>query len=91
MEEQNSANAEESATPANEPAALSGEADGAESTKSNGRTLKLKASEEQSDSAQSTAMDVSRQPRNARCAGRRKAGVERRVAPRGEIVGAASQ
>ncbi|RZO69007.1 MAG: transcription termination factor Rho [Halieaceae bacterium] len=59
MEEQNSANAEESATPANEPAALSGEADGAESTKSNGRTLKLKASEEQSDSAQSTAMDVS--------------------------------
>ena len=62
MEEQNSANAEESATPANEPAALSGEADGAESTKSNGRTLKLKASEEQSDSAQSTAMDVSDSP-----------------------------
>ena len=56
MEEQNSANAEESATPANEPAALSGEADGAESTKSNGRTLKLKASEEQSDSAQSLSL-----------------------------------
>jgi len=62
VEEQNSANAEESATPTNEPAALSGEADSAESTKSNGRTLKLKASEEQSDSAQSTAMDVSDSP-----------------------------
>jgi transcription termination factor Rho len=59
VEEQNSANAEESATPANEPAALSGEADSSESTKSNGRTLKLKASEEQSDPTQPTAMDVS--------------------------------
>ena len=62
MEEQNSANAEESATLTNEPTALSGEADSAESTKGNGRTLKLKASEEQSDSAQSTAMDVSDSP-----------------------------
>lgn len=62
MEEQNSANAEESATLTNEPIALSGEADSAESTKSNGRTLKLKASEEQSDPAQSTAMDVSDSP-----------------------------
>lgn len=62
MEEQNSANAEESATLTNEPTALSGEADSAESTKSNGRTLKLKASEEQSDPAQSTAMDVSDSP-----------------------------
>ena len=62
MEEQNSANAEESATPANEPAALSGEVDSADSTKGNGRTLKLKASEEQSDPAESTAMDVSDSP-----------------------------
>lgn len=62
MEEQNSANAEESATLTNEPAALSGEADSAESTKGNGRTLKLKASEEQSDPAESTAMDVSDSP-----------------------------
>lgn len=62
MEEQNSANAEESATLTNEPAALSGEADSAESTKGNGRTLKLKASEEQSDPAESTAMDVSGSP-----------------------------
>ena len=62
MEEQNSANAEESATPTNEPAALSGEADSADSTKGNGRTLKLKASEEQSDPAESTAMDVSDSP-----------------------------
>jgi transcription termination factor Rho len=62
VEEQNSANAEESATLTNEPTALSGEADSAESTKSNGRTLKLKASEEQSDPAQSTAMDVSDSP-----------------------------
>ena len=62
MEEQNSANAEESATPANEPAALSGEADSLESTKSNGRTLKLKASEEQSDPSQSPEMDVSDSP-----------------------------
>ena len=59
MEEQNSANAEESATPTNELAALPGEADSAESTKSNGRTLKLKASEEQSDPSQSPEMDVS--------------------------------
>ena len=59
MEEQNSANAEESATPTNEPTALSCEADSAESTKSNGRTLKLKASDEQSDPAQSAAVDVS--------------------------------
>ena len=59
MEEQNSANAEESATPTNEPTALSGEADSAESTKSNGRTLKLKASDEQSNPAQSAAVDVS--------------------------------
>ena len=58
MEEQNSANAEESATPTNEPAALSGEADSAEPTKNNGRTLKLKASEESSAQAQSSAMDV---------------------------------
>jgi len=62
VEEQNSANAEESATLTNEPAALSGEADSAESTKGNGRTLKLKASEEQSDPAESTAMDVSYSP-----------------------------
>jgi len=62
VEEQNSANAEESATPTNEPAALSGEADSADSTKGNGRTLKLKASEEQSDPAESTAMDVSDSP-----------------------------
>lgn len=62
MEEQNSANAEESATLTNEPDALSGEADSAESTKGNGRTLKLKASEEQSDPAESTAMDVSDSP-----------------------------
>lgn len=62
MEEQNSANAEESATLTNEPAALSGEADSAESSKGNGRTLKLKASEEQSDPAESTAMDVSDSP-----------------------------
>ena len=62
MEEQNSANAEESATPTNEPTALSGEADSADSTKGNGRTLKLKASEEQSDPAESTAMDVSDSP-----------------------------
>lgn len=62
MEEQNSANAEESATLTNEPDALSGEADSAESTKGNGRTLKLKASEEQSDPAESTAMDVSGSP-----------------------------
>jgi transcription termination factor Rho len=62
VEEQNSANAEESATLTNEPAALSGEADSAESTKGNGRTLKLKASEEQSDPAESTAMDVSDSP-----------------------------
>ena len=62
MEEQNSANAEESATLTNEPAAPSGEVDSAESTKSNGRTLKLKASEEQSDPAQSTAVDVSDSP-----------------------------
>ena len=62
MEEQNSANAEESATPTNEPTALSGEADSAESTKGNGRTLKLKASDEQSDPAESTAMDVSDSP-----------------------------
>ena len=62
MEEQNSANAEESATPTNEPAALSGEADSADSTKGNGRTLKLKASDEQSDPAESTAMDVSDSP-----------------------------
>jgi len=59
VEEQNSANAEESATPTNEPTALSGEVDSAESTKSNGRTLKLKASEDQSDQAPSAAMDVS--------------------------------
>ena len=58
MEEQNSANAEESATPTNELAALPGEADSAESTKSNGRTLKLKASDEQSDPAQYAAVDV---------------------------------
>lgn len=58
MEEQNSANAEESATPTNEPAALSGEADSAEPTKNNGRTLKLKASEESSAEAQPSAMDV---------------------------------
>ena len=58
MEEQNSANAEESATPTNEPAALSGEADSSEPTKNNGRTLKLKASEESSAQAQSSAMDV---------------------------------
>ena len=50
MEEQNSVNAEESATPTNEPTVLSGEADSAEPGKSNGRTLKLKASEEQSAS-----------------------------------------
>ena len=62
MEEQNSANAEESATPTNELAALPGEADSAESTKSNGRTLKLKASEEQSDPSQSPEMDVSDSP-----------------------------
>ena len=62
MEEQNSANAEESATPTNEPAALSGEADSADSTKGNGRTLKLKASEEQSDPSQSPEMDVSDSP-----------------------------
>jgi transcription termination factor Rho len=62
VEEQNSANAEESATPTNEPTALSGEADSAESTKGNGRTLKLKASDEQSDPAESTAMDVSDSP-----------------------------
>jgi transcription termination factor Rho len=62
VEEQNSANAEESATPTNEPAGLSGEVDSAESAKSNGRTLKLKASEEQSDPAQSAAMDVSDSP-----------------------------
>ena len=62
MEEQNSANAEESATPTNELAALPGEADSAESTKSNGRTLKLKASEEQSDPVQPTTMDVSDSP-----------------------------
>ena len=62
MEEQNSANAEESATLTNEPAALSGEADSAESTKGNGRTLKLKASEEQSDPSQSPEMDVSDSP-----------------------------
>ena len=62
MEEQNSANAEESATLTNEPDALSGEADSVESTKGNGRTLKLKASEEQSDPAESTAMDVSDSP-----------------------------
>ena len=62
MEEQNSANAEESATLTNEPAAPSGEVDSAESTKSNGRTLKLKASEEPSDPAQSTAVDVSDSP-----------------------------
>ena len=59
MEEQNSANAEESATPTNEPTALSGDVDSAESTKSNGRTLKLKASEEQSEQAPSAAMDAS--------------------------------
>ena len=58
MEEQNSANAEESATPTNEPAALSGEADSSEPTKNNGRTLKLKASEESSAEAQPSAMDV---------------------------------
>ena len=57
MEEQNSANAEESATPTNEPAALTGEANSAEPTKNNGRTLKLKGSEESSAEAQSTAMD----------------------------------
>jgi len=62
VEEQNSANAEESATPTNELAALPGEADSAESTKSNGRTLKLKASEEQSDPSQSPEMDVSDSP-----------------------------
>ena len=62
MEEQNSANAEESATPTNELAALPGEADSAESTKSNGRTLKLKAAEEQSDPSQSPEMDVSDSP-----------------------------
>jgi transcription termination factor Rho len=62
VEEQNSANAEESATPTNEPTAFSGEADSADSTKGNGRTLKLKASEEQSDPAESTAMDVSDSP-----------------------------
>ena len=62
MEEQNSANAEESATPTNELAALPGEADSAESTKSNGRTLNLKASEEQSDPSQSPEMDVSDSP-----------------------------
>jgi transcription termination factor Rho len=62
VEEQNSANAEESATPTNEPAGLPGEVDSAESAKSNGRTLKLKASEEQSDPAQSAAMDVSDSP-----------------------------
>jgi transcription termination factor Rho len=62
VEEQNSANAEESATPTNEPADLSSEVDSAESTKSNGRTLKLKASEEQSDKAQSTAMGISDSP-----------------------------
>ena len=62
MEEQNSANAEESATPTNELAALPGEADSAESTKSSGRTLKLKASEEQSDPSQSPEMDVSDSP-----------------------------
>ena len=62
MEEQNSANAEESATPTNELAALPGEADSTESTKSNGRTLKLKASEEQSDPSQSPEMDVSDSP-----------------------------
>ena len=62
MEEQNSANAEESATLTNEPDALSGEADSAESTKGNGRTLKLKASEEQSDPSQSPEMDVSDSP-----------------------------
>jgi len=50
VEEQNSVNAEESATPTNEPTVLSGEADSAEPGKSNGRTLKLKASEEQSAS-----------------------------------------
>lgn len=50
MEEQNSVNAEESATPTNEPTVLSGEADSAEPGKGNGRTLKLKASEEQSAS-----------------------------------------
>ena len=58
MEEQNSANAEESATPTNEPAALTGEADSAEPTKNNGRTLKLKGSEESICSKrQSAAMD----------------------------------
>ena len=62
MEEQNSANAEESATPTNELAALPGEADSAESSKGNGRTLKLKASEEQSDPSQSPEMDVSDSP-----------------------------
>ena len=62
MEEQSSANAEESATPTNELAALPGEADSAESTQSNGRTLKLKASEEQSDPSQSPEMDVSDSP-----------------------------
>ena len=62
MEEQNSANAEESATPTNEPTAFSGEADSADSTKGNGRTLKLKASEEQSDPSQSPEMDVSDSP-----------------------------
>jgi transcription termination factor Rho len=62
VEEQNSANAEESATPTNELAALPGEADSAESTKSNGRTLKLKAAEEQSDPSQSPEMDVSDSP-----------------------------
>jgi len=62
VEEQNSANAEESATPTNELAAPPGEADSAESTKSNGRTLKLKASEEQSDPSQSPEMDVSDSP-----------------------------
>jgi len=50
VEEQNSVNAEESATPTNEPTVLSGEADSAEPGKGNGRTLKLKASEEQSAS-----------------------------------------